>query len=57
MIFIDQNACDGCGICVEACPVGCLKVEDNVAKWTNDFCLKCRTCEVFCDKKAIVVEI
>ena len=52
MIFIDENACDGCGICEEVCPMGCIKV-DGVAKWNNDVCINCRTCEVFCEKNAI----
>ncbi|MDO4618107.1 MAG: indolepyruvate ferredoxin oxidoreductase subunit alpha [Clostridia bacterium] len=27
-IFIDQTQCNGCGLCVNVCPFGCIKKED-----------------------------
>jgi NAD-dependent dihydropyrimidine dehydrogenase PreA subunit len=40
IIEIDEDKCDGCGLCVTACHEGALKIIDGKAKVVN---------EVFCD--------
>lgn len=64
MVYINQNLCKGCGICISVCPknVIIMSEEQNkkgytVAKVENiDFCIKCKLCEISCPDLAIYVE-
>ncbi len=51
-IKINLEKCDGCGKCVEVCPVNAIKVENEKAS-VNDECVDCGTCVEECPKKAI----
>ena len=50
---IDTNKCDGCGICVEKCKFGALKMKNGKAEVDNLLCEGCGACEVLCPRKAI----
>ena len=56
---IDDEKCDGCGICVSVCACGVLYIEDNVAKFQekHEKCSVCErwcgNCELSCPKDAI----
>lgn len=50
---IDYKKCDGCGLCVEKCRFGSLKMEKSKPKLNPFLCEGCGTCEVICPKKAI----
>ncbi len=50
---IDYKKCDGCGLCVEKCRFGALKMEKSKPKLNPFLCEGCGTCEVICPKKAI----
>ena len=50
---IDINKCDGCGICVEKCKFGALKMKNGKAEVDNLLCEGCGACEVLCPRKAI----
>ena len=51
-----SDACIGCGACDGACPVGAVKVEDNVAVVDAAACIDCGACEGACPTGAITAE-
>ena len=57
-ITLDADKCEGCGTCVDSCPVSIYTLEDGKAKLTGDVneCVVCRTCEEGCPTHAITVE-
>lgn len=51
---IDSEKCDGCGTCVDACPVNVLEVKNKKCVVVNpDECIECQACEATCEKGAI----
>ena len=55
-IKIDEEKCNGCGTCVDICPVGVLEIQDEKSKVVNlDECLVCMACEVQCPETAIKI--
>ena len=35
-VKIDPNKCDGCGLCITACPEGAIELIDGKAKLVSD---------------------
>ncbi|MFZ5917593.1 MAG: 4Fe-4S binding protein [Chloroflexota bacterium] len=56
-IFIFDNWCKGCGLCVAFCPRGVLKVNGSgrVHVVSPELCTACEWCETHCPDFAIVV--
>lgn len=55
-IKIDTEKCDGCGTCVDVCPVEVFELKNNKSVVVNlDECLVCRACEVQCPNSAIEI--
>ncbi|HIE12975.1 MAG TPA: 4Fe-4S dicluster domain-containing protein [Desulfotomaculum sp.] len=53
----DDEKCEGCGECVEACPAGILEmVGDKVRVTDETACLGCETCISVCPTGAITIE-
>jgi ferredoxin len=53
---VDLEKCDGCGTCVESCPVEAISLENEKAKVDAEECTDCGTCEEECPNGAITVE-
>jgi len=51
---IDQDACIGCGTCVERCPTDAIKLNENQkAERDESSCFGCGVCVRFCPEEAI----
>lgn len=51
---IDVDECTACGVCVDACPMGVLEIEDGVSKVVDeDSCIACAACLEECPTGAI----
>lgn len=53
MVFVDEDRCTGCGLCMEACPTGAISVTDGVARIEQTLCRECEVCLSTCPTGAI----
>lgn len=51
---VDNEICVGCGACVDACPVGAIKLEGGIAI-VSDGCISCGACVSSCPTNAITL--
>lgn len=57
IIKIDEEKCDGCGVCVPACAEGALQIIDGKARLISDmFCDGLGACIQECPQDAITIE-
>ena len=57
IIKIDEDKCNGCGLCIPNCPEGALKVIDGKARLISDlFCDGLGACIGHCPEDAITIE-
>jgi len=57
IIKIDENLCNGCGICMPNCPEGALQMIDGKARLVSDlFCDGLGACIGHCPQGAIAIE-
>ncbi len=57
IIKIDENKCNGCGLCIPNCPEGALQVIDGKARLVSDlFCDGLGACIGHCPEGAITIE-
>ena len=57
IIKIDENKCNGCGLCIPNCPEGALQIIDNKARLISDlFCDGLGACIGHCPEGAITTE-
>lgn len=55
-IKIDKEKCDGCGTCVDTCPVEVFEIREEKSVAVNPGeCLVCLACEVQCPSGAIKI--
>ncbi len=52
---VNPEKCDGCGTCVDECPVGAIELNDK-AHVDPDLCTECGSCVDVCPNQAIVLE-
>ena len=50
--FFATDACIGCGVCVEACPLNNIQLKDGKPVW-DKYCTHCMACICGCPAKAI----
>ena len=55
--MVDKKKCIGCGTCVQLCPVGAIRFDQNgQAQIDPKICIKCGTCQATCPVEAIKIE-
>ncbi|MFX0070788.1 MAG: indolepyruvate ferredoxin oxidoreductase subunit alpha [Candidatus Hermodarchaeota archaeon] len=55
-IKIDQNKCNGCGLCVKVCIANLWGFQQSIAYIRDDYkekCLECGSCYTVCEPGAI----
>lgn len=50
---VDENLCDGCGDCIEACPTDAITLHRGKARVDWSLCYGCKACQSVCPKKAL----
>ena len=53
MIFIDEDRCTGCGLCLDACAQGAIALGESGATIDQDLCAGCAACMTACPQGAI----
>jgi ferredoxin len=54
-IYIDPSVCDGCGDCIDVCPVDCIDGKAKYIHMIDEFdCTKCGKCSEVCPTNAVV---
>ena len=57
IVKIDEEKCDGCGQCVNACAEGAIKIVDGKAKLVSEiYCDGLGACIGQCPQDAIIIE-
>ncbi|HER09394.1 MAG TPA: hypothetical protein ENO20_10850 [Bacteroides sp.] len=54
MITVDQEKCNGCGICVKICHEHCLSLSGGKLNIEYEFCSTCSQCVAVCPRQAIL---
>ena len=53
---LNEDKCNGCGMCVKVCPHEVFEIYEGEAHIVNrDNCMECGTCALNCAKRAILV--
>ncbi len=56
-ISVNSEKCNGCGVCVKACPVASIEIKDKLATIVEDSCSLCGACVSACRFRAISIDI
>jgi len=53
---VDENKCNGCGLCAEKCLFKAIEIKNGKAKINPFLCEGCGVCQIVCPQKAISLE-
>lgn len=53
--IVDPDKCDGCGACVDVCPMEAIEIVDDKAIIDEDECGDCGACVDECPTEAITL--
>ena len=53
MPWIKRKDCNGCGACVEQCPINAITIKNEKAKINMNKCIRCGKCHDVCPQKAV----
>jgi len=60
-VFVEQEECKGCGVCVSACPPKCLELRPELnaygvhaAHYTGESCTACGICFYVCPEPGAI---
>lgn len=56
LCVVDEDACIGCGDCVERCPVASITLDEDVAIVDSFNCIGCGNCVTICPSGALTLE-
>jgi len=54
MFIVDKDKCQGCGACLNVCPVGAISFIEGIAHIDKGKCINCGRCESVCPTGAII---
>jgi Fe-S-cluster-containing hydrogenase component 2 len=54
ILYVDEERCAGCGICVDACPRGAISIRSGKATIRQSLCSQCEACAAVCPEGAIL---
>lgn len=55
MMYVDTTRCDGCELCLTACPVGAISLQNGQAAIDDSLCTECMLCQDICPQNAILL--
>ena len=50
-----KNKCNGCGTCLDVCPMDVFELNEKAEVKNADECIGCRACELQCPEQAITI--
>lgn len=53
MYAVDEDLCTGCGLCVEYCPSGAIRMIGQTVEIEEGLCTSCGSCAESCPQEAI----
>ena len=54
MVYVDENLCTGCGMCVDACNRSAISLDGPIAFIAQESCTSCGRCVDVCPMGAII---
>lgn len=51
-VYVDEEKCTGCGVCVSLCPVQAISIDDDHAVIDQELCTECLRCMDECPSEA-----
>ncbi len=55
MVYVNKDTCTGCGVCMDHCPVGAIRLVGRVATIDPMKCTECGACVEACPRGAIMM--